>query len=136
MANGFYQRSNLQGVCVPILVFVSINERLLQLFTPLIERTHIWIQPFCIDRFNRVGSRHLPPGGIFQEKYLRGCSQCCRLSDFPCPFFPVSLVSHIHKRARSCSSKTTSTTIYITLHTLYTFTLSSTQNLMKWLHHI
>ena len=35
VANGFYQTSYSQGVCVPILVLVSRNERLLLLPAPL-----------------------------------------------------------------------------------------------------
>ena len=63
-----------------------------------------------------VGSRHLPPGGILQERYLRGCRQFCRLSDSPCPLFPVPLVSHLHKRAAAARPlKTTSSTTYITI---------------------
>ena len=63
-----------------------------------------------------VGSRHLPLGAILQERYLRGCNQCCRLSDSQCPLFPVPLLSHLHKWAAvACPLKTTSTNIYITL---------------------
>ena len=70
-----------------------------------------------------VDSRHLPPGGILQERYLWVCSQCCRLCVSPFPLFPVLLVSHLHKRAAAaCPLNTTSTTIYITLHASYTFT--------------
>ena len=42
-------------------------------------------------------SRHLLPGGISQERHLRGCRQCSRLTDSPCPLFPVPLVSHLHR---------------------------------------
>ena len=63
-----------------------------------------------------VGTRHLPPGAILQERYLRGCSQCCRLCVSSCPLFPVPLVSHLHKRtAVAWPLNITSTTTYITL---------------------
>ena len=64
-----------------------------------------------------VGSRHLPSGGILQER-------CCRLSDFLCLLFPVPLVSHLHESSCSLHSKDS---LYYYLHnimqTLHFYTL-------------
>ena len=80
-----------------------------------------------------AGNRHLPPGGILQKRYLRGCRQCCRLSDSLCPLLPVPLVSHLHNRAAAaCPLKTTSTTYIIILHLIL---LHSSNQSLKWLNH-
>ena len=74
-------------------------------------------QPSCTRLSTGVGNRHLPSTGIFQERYLRECRQCCRLSDSPCLLFPVPLVSRLHKRAAAaCPLKTTFTTYITILH--------------------
>ena len=85
--------------------------------------------------WGQYGSRNLPPGGILQEWYLRGCKLCCRLSDSPCFLFPVPFVSHLQKRrAAAYLLKTTSSTTYITL--LHPTLLHSHQNQnFKWPYH-
>ena len=79
-----------------------------------------------------VGSRHLPPGATLQERYLRGCSQCCRLCVSPClSSLPGSLsVSFTQESSCSLSSKHS---FYYYLHnvtTPYTFTHSLQINLL------
>ena len=72
---------------------------------------------------------------LLQEKYIRRCRQCCRLSDSPCHLFAVPLLSHLHKRAVAASTlKTTYITSCITL--LHLTLLHSLQiKILKWLHH-
>ena len=72
-----------------------------------------------------VGNRHLPPGGILQERYLRGCRHCCGMNDSLCPLFTGYLsVSFKQESSRSLASKDNIFYNLLKITTPYTFTLS------------
>ena len=96
----------------------------------------VWIQVQCkklssiiIDCIYRHYKAHSDSFDYIADLLRVRCRQCCRLSDFPCPLFPVPLVSHLQKRATAaCFLKTTSSKTYIILLHL-TLLHSSNQNL-------